>query len=159
MNRDIDKREGAEKIIWVAVERLKELVCGCDAAEAVKNMEEMYMLYAKNYNDYGEWKTVYMSSGEIEIAQTMLRTVNNRIMEDCLKDAKEILQKSKVRPTDNRIVEIATALFGQSGLKSYTCFSAFLDEQVRQARADPRNYENTDADNGVMQEKAVEVTA
>ena len=117
------------------------------------------MLYTKNYNHYGEWKTVYMTNDEIGRAQKMLQEVNKAIMRDCLKDARAALQNSKIRPTDKRVTEVAVAFLSLNGLKSFTCFSAFLDEQVRQSRGDPRNYESADTENGVMQEQAVEVTA
>jgi len=117
------------------------------------------MLYAKNYNHYGKWKAVYMSSDEIERAQKMLQELNKVILKDCLKDARQVLQHSKIRPTDKRVTEVAVALLSLNGLKSFTCFEASLDEQVRQARVDPHNYESADTDSDVMHEQAVEATA
>lgn len=92
-------------------------------------MEKKIKIGKKFWNE-DRYMVAYVEDFEDEIIQQQLRQKNNDIMKECVIDAKLIVTRAEIRD----IYRLAIALFEQRAIKSFTYYSAFIDEKIRKIR-------------------------
>jgi hypothetical protein len=62
-------------------------------------------------SNYPRWEEVFLTDTEEMLEESKCRKENINLMEECIKDAKIIISKQGLKPFQNDLIRIATALF------------------------------------------------
>ena len=89
-------------------------------------------IYAKNFNNNGEWKVGKITEEEERKLQEELRERNKTIMAQCIEDAKSLTNGTKNYP--RHVYDVARGLFRANGIQSFTFMTAYLDNKIREER-------------------------
>ena len=62
-------------------------------------------------SNYPRWEEVFLTESEENLEESKCRGENIRLMDECIKDAKVIISKQGLKPFQNDLIRIASALF------------------------------------------------
>ena len=62
-------------------------------------------------SNYPRWEEVFITEDEEKLEEVKCRKENLNLIEECITDAKAIIQKQKLKPFQSDLVRIAISLF------------------------------------------------
>lgn len=82
---------------------------------------------------YPTWKEIILTEKEEQEAEEKCRIDNVNLMQECLKDAKKIVEKQRLHETQEVLAEMAVALF-----EKRASHAVFYKERMAKAKFDEK---------------------
>jgi hypothetical protein len=92
--------------------------------------------FVMNFKNGNGWEQAKITEEESSTIQEQLRKINNRIYEECLRDAHEMLNRF-ILPYSNPLPQIQQAadrLFEKRSIHSLTAYQEFLKSKINKLR-------------------------